>query len=397
MDIKILKNFENYENCKATIISENIVLEKVYVETDDPGLKKIRYILLNVSDNSRREVLPQYDKYNIGDVKNISPSCEYIYFFNCNRDLGENTEIRLMRYSITTGRHEIMFKFTDDIAMYSVAKRLKVFIMNEYYLLIQHEYLKTNLAENYSGFFKFESFLYSINENKFYPVVDENISNNGINDIIGVSENQCIIKTGFPLLEDDRYSLMEKEEVSVEAVSLVNIGQLLSDIIIMQTSITFDTIEQAYYTKTIPYIDTREDYLIYSVTDTVDNYEEVIFYNIPEKKVTKCINKNVFKTEDLARAFVINDEPYICITKQGGIEFIDLKKAKIEYKFDSRLHLENVIKSMFILTGENEKGLLRKAYNFCEVYDTQFNVILKEKGQYFDCKNFGDILYLFIK
>lgn len=396
MNIKILKNFENYEDCKATMLNENLVLEKVYSDIENSGLKKIRYILLDISDNSRREILPQYDKYNIGDVKNVSSSSDYIYFFTFNQDGDDSFEIRLMRYNIITGEHEIIFKYSDDITMYSIVKKLKVFVLNEFYLLVQQEYLKTNAAENCSGFFKFESFLYNINDQKIYSVVDENLSTNGINDIIPVSENLCIMKTGFPLLQDNRYSLLEKEEVSVEAVSLVNIGQLISDILIMQTSITFDTIDQAYYNKTIPYIEVQDNYLIYSVTDTIENYEEVVFYNINDKESTRCINKNVFKMEDLAKHYIINDEPYICISKATGIEFVNLKKAKIEYKFEENLKLETVEKNMFIFSGKSEKGLLRKSYHYCEVYDLQQNMILREKGDYFECKCFGDNLYLFI-
>lgn len=396
MNIKILKNFENYENCKATMLNENLVLEKVYSDIENSGLKKIRYILLDISDNSRREILPQYDKYNIGDVKNISSSSDYIYFFTYTSDDKEASEIKLMRYNIISGKHEVIFVFNDDITMYSIVKRLKIFVLNEFYLLVQQEYLKTNSNEKCSGFFKFDSFLYNINDQKIYSVVDENLSTNGINDIIPISENQCVIKTGFPLLQDSRFSLLEKDEVSVEAVSIINIGQLISDILIMQTSITFDTIDQAYYNKTIPYIDVQDNYLIYSVTDNIENFEEIVFYNLTDKEITKCINKNVYEMKDLARHYIINDEPYICISKTTKTEFINLKKAKIEYKFEENLKLETVEKNMFIFSGTNEKGLIRKPYSYCEIYDSQQNTLLREKGDYFECKCFGDNLYLFI-
>lgn len=131
MNIKILKNFENYEDCKATMLNENLVLEKVYSDIENSGLKKIRYILLDISDNSRREILPQYDKYNIGDVKNVSSSSDYIYFFTFNQDGDDSSEIRLMRYNIITGEHEIIFKYSDDITMYSIVKKLKVFVLKD--------------------------------------------------------------------------------------------------------------------------------------------------------------------------------------------------------------------------------------------------------------------------
>lgn len=395
MDIKILKNCENYKNI---LIGNNLVLEMVETESEFAGIRKIRYIIFDTENNTRKEMLPYIDKHNLGIIKNVSVSSDYIYFFNCSKIKGDKVHINLLRYNFITEQVESMFAFEDDITIYSVAKRMKVFVLNDFYLIVQHESLKTNKSETYSGFFEFRSFLYNYKEQQFYSIVDENITANGIDDMIPISESQCVMKTGFSLLEDDRYTELEKDEVSVEAVSFVNIGQLISDILIMQKNITIDSIEQAYYNKTIPYVEMKDGYLIYSVVDNIEKSEEIIFYNLTTKETVNCINKNVFRCSDLARHFIIGGEPYICISKDKGTEFVNLKKAKLEFKFGSELKLESVINNVFILSGISEKSLLRKAAPFFEVYGyPQQNVILHEKGECFEYMGCDDKLYLFVK
>lgn len=395
MDIKILKNCENYKNI---LLNNNLVLEMIETESEFDGIKKTKYIIFDTENNTRKEILPQINKHNLGIIKNVSINSNYIYFFNCSKIKGDKVQINLLRYNFINGNSENMFSFEDDITIYSVAKRMKIFVLNDFYLIVQHESLKTNKKETYSGFFEFRSFLYNYKEQQFFSIVDENIISNGIEDMIPISESQCVMKTGFSLLEDNRYMELDKDEVSVEAVSFVNIGQLISDILIMQKNITIDSIEQSYYNKTIPYIELKEGYLIYSVLDNIERSEKVIFYNLSTKETVNCINKNVFKYSDLARHFIIGGEPYICISKNRGTEFVNLKKAKLEFKFGSELRLESVINNVFILSGISEKSLLRKASPFFEVYGyPQQNVILHEKGECFEYMGCDDKLYLFVK
>lgn len=394
MDIKVLKNCENYKN---RLLSEGIVLQTAETESRYDGISKIRYIIFDIDSNTRKEILPQIDKYNLGIIKNVSVNSEYIYFFNCTDIENDKVHINLLRYNYITEQTESMFTFEDEITIYAAVKRLKIFVLNDFYLIVQHEYLKSNMHDTYAGFFEYRSFLYNYKDQQFYSIVDENMVANGIYDMLPISENLCIMKTGFNLLEDSRYLEMEKDEVSVESVSFVNIGQLISDILIMQTNITVDTVEQSYYNKTIPYIELSDGYLIYSVVDNFEKSEEVIFYNINTKETANCINKNVYKLSDLAKHFIIGGEPYICISKETGTEFVNLKKAKIEFKFDSRLSLETVINNVFILSGVSEKGIIRKPAPFLEAYGfPQQNLILHEKGECFDYMSYGDILYLFL-
>ena len=301
-----------------------------------------------------------------------------------------------MRYNYISGLYESVFAFEDDLSMYLNSKRLKIFVLNEAYMIVQHEYRKSNRIGTYSGFFEFKSFLYNNNNQKFYSIADKNISDNGIDDIMLISETHCAIKTGVSLLEDNRFGILSENEVHVEGIYFANISQIIADMLIMQKSVSMDEIDRAFYTSTFPYIDVIGNYFVYSKINNIKREEEVIFYDLKTKMITNCINKNVEKPDDLTKKFIIGNEPYIAVKKDTGYEFVDLKKAKRAFKFDKNLHLENVVSDVFIFTGTSEKGLLRKEYNYIEIFGyPQQNTILREKGDLVDIKNYEDNLYIF--
>lgn len=392
MDIKILKNIDNYKN---QLLKKNYVLETFYDDTSNKGVSKVKYVVFDINNNLRKEVLPEVDKFALGTIKVIQQSEDFIYFFT----IENKKSIVLKKYNYINDETTDVFTFDDDISMYTVAKRLKIFVLNETYILVQHEYIKTNKDETCSGFFGFESFLYNQQDGNFYSVVDENIVQNGISDMIGISENICAIKTGFSLLKDERYKYLSRDEVSVEAVSIVNIGQLISDIIISQTNITMDTLHQSFFTHTIPYIEVEKGYLIYSVIDNIEHTEELFFYNIETKEVVNCINKNVMDDNTLAKHHIIGNEPYISLKKSTGYEFINLKKAKVEFRFEKSMDLLAVNNDLFLLAGIKSKGLIRKESPFFEIYSyPNMNCILSEKGECTDLLSVSeDEIYIFTK
>lgn len=391
MDIKILKNIDNYKN---ELLKENYVLETFYDEDDQTGIPKVKYVVFDIENNVRKEVLPEVKKYAIGKIKIVSVHDEHIYFFTIH-----GKTIILKKYNYITEQCEDILSFEDDISMYPIAKRLKVFVLNESYILVQHEYIKTNKDETCSGFFKFEAFLYNYLEGQFYSVVDENIVQNGISEIVEISENMCVMKTGYSLLKDDRYKYLSREEVSVESISIVNIGQFISDVIISQKNVTVDTIHQTFFTHTIPYIDIEGGYLIYSSVDNIEHEEELFFFNLETKETINCINKNVCDEDALASHHVIGGEPYISLKKSNVYEFINLKKAKVEFRFENDMELVTVNNDLFLLSGMKSKGLIRKETPFFEVYSYPgLNCILNEKGECTDliCVS-DDEIYIFTK
>jgi hypothetical protein len=227
--------------------------------------------------------------------------------------------------------------------------------------------------------------MYNLKDNTEYMISDENFVKNGISDIVPLSENQAIIKTGFSLLEDNRYNALDKEECSLESLSFVNISQMMSDLIIGKNTITLEIIEQAYYTKTIPYIKKSGDYIIYSCVNNETKEEEVKFYNLSTKNIESCINQNVIRQSDLAKPYIINSEPYICIIKNEVISFLSLRTNKIEYKNSKGMKLRNVFDDTLLLTGISTSLLTKKVKSFFDIVSfPQGKLLHHEQNGYID-------------
>lgn len=396
MDIKILKNASKIN---GTYLSDGIVLKKTENESEFPDINAAHLYLHNMDNDSVEEILPHIEKYNIGEIVNASLSNEYLYFINLFKNEDRAGTITIIRYHIPTKTTESLYSFNDNIEEYLKTKRLKLFIINDLYLILQTEYLTLNVQKSYAGYFKFSLKLFNLKDETEYDITDDKFNKNGISDIIPLSENQCIIKTGFSLLENNIYNELEKEEASLESISFVNIGQMISDLIIVQDKITVKTIEQAFYTKTIPYIKKDGNYLIYSCVDNEQKEEEIKFYHLETAEVKSCINQDVIRYSDLASPYVLNDEPYICIIKDDDVSFLNLITGKVEVKFDDGLKLGKVFKDAVLFSGTTKKGLLKKSKPYIVLYSFPgCNVLFNETGEYVDSLiTENDTIYIFEK
>lgn len=395
MEIKILQNtdwrFGEY-------LKDVYVLEKSEWESEFPSINRVRYDLFNLETNERIEILPNIEKYNIGEIINVSTDSDYIYFTNLFEADGNGT-VAIIRYNISTKETESVYSYSESIEHLNVTKRLKLFVLNDLYLILQNEYLVQNQSQTYAGFFKFDLKMYNLKDRTEYPVTDENFTLNGISDMIPVSETQAVIKTGFSLLEDNRYNALDEEECSLEALSFINISQMISDLMIDYTSLSLETIEQAYYTKTISYVKKCKNYLIYSCINNETKEEEVKFYNLTTKEIKSCINQEVIRTSDLANPYIINAEPYICIMKENTISFLNLNTNKIDFNNDEGLVLRKVFDDTILFSGVSTALLTKKVKPYFDIISfPQGNLLHHEQNEYVD--SFTDdenVLYIIVK
>ena len=390
MEIKILQNADWRD---GKYLKENLVLEKSEYESEFPYINRIKYDLFNLETNERVEILPNIEKYNIGDIINVSMYSEYLYFVNLYENNGNDTSddnvinvsISIIRYNIITKETLSLYSYNDNIMELNKTKRLKLFVINNLYLIIQNEYLVQNSSQTYAGFFKFDLKMYNLKDDTEYIITDENFIKNGISYIIPLSETQAVIKTGFSLLEDNRYNVLEQEECSLESLSFVNISQMISDLIIGQTSIALETIEQAYYTNTISYVKKSKNYLIYSCINNETKEEEVKFYNLTTKEIKSCINQDVIRESDLANPYIINSEPYICIIKEDKTSFLNLNTNKLEFKNDNGMKFRNVFEDTVLFSGVSTTLLTKKIKPFFDIISfPQGKLLHHEQNEYVD-------------
>lgn len=379
MKIRIVKNAKNIGK---KMLFNTTVLRVEKESTEVNGISLCRYFLYDIEKNKEVEILQDIKKYDLFEIIDVKDNNEYIYFLNIDDIAKAEPKLSIMKYSLADAKCTAVWIKEQSIEQYLSYARLKIFVLNNDFLLLQNEFLRANLTEDFEGYFDFELQLYSVRENKLYKVLDENLNNNGIADIITLNDNICAIKTGFSLLEDERYNKLSKSEVSVEGVSVVNILQLVSDMMIMKQSIVLDAIDQAYFDATIPYIEKTDNFLIYSKVNFEKREEEIIFYDFSKKESTKCINTNIYSKNDLGNHLVISGYPYIMHNTSKNIEFYNIEKKKVDITFENDVIVEDVCND-FVIVSKVKNGLFGSFKNYIMVYKyPQMNMVHKEKGCY---------------
>lgn len=379
-----LRIVKNAEGVNGVVLSNQCVLliEETEEKFEDYTYQK--YFMYNLETNTKVELAPNIPKLNIVKIKDINRFSEFVYFSNFHLD-EENIEIRIFRYSIKEKNCKNIYTITDKFEKYKNYKKTRIYVLNEYYLLIQNEILRRNLTESYEGYLDFELSMYNILQQETIKIVDENLNSNGIADIKLISGNVCVLKTGYSLLKEDRYRLLEKEEVSVESISFVNLGQLVSDIIISKTNIVMNTIDQAFYTDTIPYFKVKGDYLIYSKYNFEQKEETVVYYNYTEKKKYVCINKSESEEIKLANTIIFNKRPYIMVDTAQGIEFYNILDKKTDFIFNNHGKFEYAVNDT-IIGSSIKKGLFGKNREYISVYKYPgLSLVHSEKGKFIGC------------
>ncbi len=385
MDIRIIKNSQGL---KCNTLNNGYMLQIKETDSEYENIKLINYYLYDPVKNESVEIEPEIKKYNLIYVKDIKFKSEFVYFTNI-KPVGDGTDnmiIALYRYDILKGESIVAYRFEEKLERYSDYMRTRIFAVNEYYLFIQNEYLRANLTEDYVDYFDFELSMYSINEDKKYKINDENLNHYGIIDFEPVTSNICLLKQGFDLYKDDRYKILKKREAAMESVNFVNMGQMVSDILLGQSGVVMDAIENVYYTATIPYIKVVDDYVIYSKVKLEEKLqEEIVFYNFAKKEAVMCINGGVSLNGKLAHACVIAKKPFIILNKEEEYEFIDITDKK------NGMFLENCnkieyLKDNVLVASTSIKGFLGKKKPYVMVYKVPgMKLIHKEKGSFIGC------------
>lgn len=396
MEINIVKN-SSINNGKY--LKEGHILETVIGKSHYEDISTIRLFLYNVRENTKTEIAPKLLKYVLGEVTNVSKNSDYIYFVTASQKEDDIYDACIVRYNFIKNLTEPIYSFEINMEEYNSVYRLKLFILNDICVLMQRDELVANFAETFYDYNKHTLKLYNINEECIYEVLDENFIKNGIESMNVISDSTAVIKTGFSLLPDNKYNLYEKEEMSVETISIVTIGQLISDIMIGQNNISTNIIDQAYCLRTFPTLEVVDEYLKYSAVNLETREEEIFFYNVDTKEVRSCINKNVIRMTDLAKIYFIDKKPWIMVNSESNIVFVNIDDMNNKLSFEAGLDFKSITGELIILSGEASKGILKKNYyDFFEIYSVNNKLLLREKGTYLFgiCTENNEIL-IFVK
>lgn len=393
-----LQFITNADNLHALLLRDSLLLEKTYEEGAHKAVKRVRYFLYNLNTNAKTELNPHSEKYDVFDITDCTGNQDYIYFTEYDDQYDGTFAFNLIKYDYINSDFSIIFSMIDRIENYPYKKQVKIFILNESNILIQQALPRTNLKDNYDGFFDFTLLLFNFENNEKTEVIEENFVQNGIEKIIPINDTLCVVKTGYSLLEDNRYEYLEIDEAAVESVGIISRQQLISDLMLKHSSIVMDSIDRTCYDITIPSVTAYENYVIYSTYEEKSHEETLHFYNIVTKDETTCINKNVTSMSSLAKPYILNGIPYVRLNNSNGIQFFNLLDTKHDIHIDKEKIFNYISDDICILT-EEKHSIISGKKSVIEVYKTSdMNVnIHREKGEFRYCLNSGDNYYIFVK
>lgn len=392
MNFRLIKNASTANNRR--LLANDKILEWEYSPSKYEGIQQVKYYIYDIRSNENYEILPKIYKLDTFRYVDVSGNKQYVYITQYSVN---DHKFNIIKYDYTNDKGNVLYSVKANIESYSYDMRKSIFVLNEYNILLQTEKLRRSIRDNYEGYFDFELELYNAKEDKLYQIVDENLISNGITDMLHINGKLAVMKLGYSLLDDERYYKLDKSEVSVESVNVVNVQQLISEILINQDSITTDNIEKAYYKQTIPYIQVKDDYIIYSKIDNEYSEETITFFHVDTRETFSCINKGITSKKMLANPLIINESPYIRVNKSKKTDFLNLKSKKIEVSVEKTRTVEEVIADVFIIT-EYKKNMFGKVKKYICIYKYPSMVSLHaEKGEFLECLYEDDTLYLFMK
>ena len=381
MDIKLVKNFEegNYIPVNDQLLLQ--VVDANYRLGRFPG-KKI--FMLNPLTNERLEILPEIHKYNLANISYAAVSHNHILFTSASSINETQVEISYYRYDVSTGAYHIIHTIVADLTKLGNVLLLKAFVLDENYCIFDEiTYSRENLSSTglfSNGMGTHKMLLKEIQENKERLLKDSVIATSGIEKLIPLSGNLCIIKLGSPMLEELVFSDTAIQPFKQkEIIGIVNIKQFISELLLNQNNAFLEILDEGSEEITFPYIRQYDNDIVYSKVDVSKKIEEVIIYDYETKVKKVRLNSNIKNTDKNTRLINLN-------TQKTDIKL----SGDVRIKFIRRdlIVTQHHVKKMFFMRKENY---------YIEVfrYPDMHHSIFKTRAKYKDCIAFFDDLLIF--
>ena len=319
MDIKLVKNFEegNYIPVNEQLLLQ--VVDANYRLGRFPG-KKI--FMLNPLTNERLEILPEIHKYNLANISYAAVSHNHILFTSASSINETQVEISYYRYDVSTGAYHIIHTTVADLTKLGNVLLLKAFVLDENYCIFDEiTYSRENLSSTglfSNGMGTHKMLLKEIQENKERLLKDSVIATSGIEKLIPLSGNLCVIKLGSPMLEELVFSDTAIQPFKQkEIIGIVNIKQFISELLLNQNNAFLEILDEGSEEITFPYIRQYDNDIVYSKVDVSKKIEEVIIYDYETKVKKVRLNSNITRISDLNHTYILNDTPYVLNLSAG--------------------------------------------------------------------------------
>ena len=396
MNIRLISKFENG---KCIPIEEDLILQEIDDNYQLNSFTGKKLYIVDVVNNTRQEILPEVEKYDVVSINNSQSNKDYIFFTTASKVDEDYINISLIQYGISDGSEKIVFSFKENIVELETIKTVKLFILDESYIFVQkesqletHKPLPIDLIENdylntYTGILEIENYLYCVEDETIIEICDETIGKYGIDKILPIDGNICAIKVGYSILEENLHASVDIEELPKEIIGIINAKQFISDLVLKKEQVFIEKLDQGSENRTFPYMKYREGNIVFSRVDIKNHKEEVVIYEY-NSKVTKIrVNNNLVRISDLWHTYIINDSPYLLSEKNDSTELINLNTQKVEWKLGNEYIIKFIKSDIIIVEQHVKKGIFRKesynivAYKYPEIH----KVIFREKAKFVGC------------
>ena len=353
MDIKLVKNFEegNYIPVNEQLLLQ--VVDANYRLGRFPG-KKI--FMLNPLTNERLEILPEIHKYNLANISYAAVSHNHILFTSASSINETQVEISYYRYDVSTGAYHIIHTTVADLTKLGNVLLLKAFVLDENYCIFDEiTYSRENLSSTglfSNGMGTHKMLLKEIQENKERLLKDSVIATSGIEKLIPLSGNLCVIKLGSPMLEELVFSDTAIQPFKQkEIIGIVNIKQFISELLLNQNNAFLEILDEGSEEITFPYIRQYDNDIVYSKVDVSKKIEEVIIYDYETKVKKVRLNSNITRISDLNHTYILNDTPYIIKNTDKNTRLINLNTQKTDIKLSGDVRINFIRRASSGLQG----------------------------------------------
>ena len=134
VDIRLISKFENG---KCIPIEEDLILQEIDDNYHLNSFTGKKLYIVNVVNNTRQEILPKVEKYNVAIIYNSQCNKDYIFFTTASRVDEDNISISLVQYGISDGSEKIVITFKENLVELETIKTVKLFILDENYIFVQ--------------------------------------------------------------------------------------------------------------------------------------------------------------------------------------------------------------------------------------------------------------------
>lgn len=378
MDVRIVSNCD--DAVYKPLYGELVLQISNGVNKIGPFVSKKCHIF-NVGLNERYEALSSVPKYDFIEIIDCEYNSKYIYFVSCNdiKPKGRMS-VSVYKYSIVTGKSDIIYTFNDEYSDYVKEKRMKIFILDENYILVQTEYLRKDDYDNDLGYTDISVMLVDIKEETSQEILDNVIAHSGIDTVIPIRRNICLVKTGYSFMTDSRYDSIKPEERPTEYLAFININQFISDILLNKKQLHYEQIEKFDKDVTYPYVRLDDDYITYSKVNVAEHTETIVYYSLGDKSVRTFLNKQVFRASDLKSTALIDGEVHYCSKTADGCIFTEADNPKKEHRITG-CNILKIIHGIIITERIVPKGFIKKPYTVVELFKGfSSEPVIREKG-----------------